>query len=232
MSGLALSYSGVAVRYVPEGAEILSDVSFALAPGERAALLGLNGTGKTTLLLATAGLLPHSGEIRVGEHVLGPRTLDGVRAELGYLFNLPEDQLLFPRVVDDVAFALLRRGVSRTEAADRARAALARLGAEPLAEQPVHRLSHGQKQRVALAGALVTEPSLLLLDEPWSGLDPPAKRRLCALLEQIPAALLVATHDLDLASRLCSRFVLLDEGRVALDATEIGPVRERWEAVG
>jgi len=225
----ALELGDVTVRYHHEDRPILAGVSFALAPGERAALLGLNGSGKTTLLSAVAGLVAHEGEIRVAGDRLDHRTAGRIRDGLGFLFNVPEDQLLFPRVLDDAAFGLVRRGLPPVAALERARRALGVLGVEALAEAPLHHLSHGQKQRVALAGTLVTEPALLLLDEPTAGLDPPGKRALSALLGRLDAAVLLATHDLEFAAGLCTRFLLLEAGRIALDAQDLSELRRRWD---
>jgi cobalt/nickel transport system ATP-binding protein len=224
----ALSYRGVTVRYGPEREPALVRVSLDVADGERVALLGLNGSGKTTLLLTAGGLLPHEGTVEIGGLPLGSDTLAEVRRRVGFLFNVPEDQLLFPRVLDDVAFGLIRQAVSPAVAAAEARRALAEMGVEGLAEASLHQLSHGEKQRVALAGALVTRPALLLLDEPSAGVDPPGRTSLAALLSGLEAAVLVATHDLEFAARVCSRFVLLDRGRVLVDGPDLDDVCRRW----
>lgn len=221
MSAKAISFRGVSVRYEPDDPPALVEIAFDVAAGERVALLGLNGSGKTTLLMAAVGLAPHEGAIAVDGLVVERRTLSRVRDRVGFLFNVPEDQLLFPKVEDDVAFGLLRRGASPEEARDGARRALGSLGVGHLAGAPLHHLSHGQKQRVALAGALVGEPPLLLLDEPSAGLDPPGSRALARLLSERAAAMLVATHDLDFARRLCERFVVLDAGRVVYDGADL-----------
>jgi cobalt/nickel transport system ATP-binding protein len=228
MSHPTLLFHEVTVRYEPEDPPTLATVSFAMEPGERVALVGLNGSGKTTLLAAAVGLVPHEGEIQVAGERLTRQSLAGIRDRIGFLFNVPEDQLLFPRVSDDVAFGLLRRGVPAAEAAVRARRALGALGVEHLADSPVHHLSHGQKQRVALAGALAAEPSLLLLDEPSAGLDPPGKRALAAVLGGLEAAMVIATHDLDFAARLCTRFLMLDQGRIVFDGRDTDEVKRRW----
>jgi cobalt/nickel transport system ATP-binding protein len=228
MTDPVLVLSDVTVRHQPGAEPALRSVSLALAPGERVALPGLNGSGKTTLLSATVGLVPHEGEISVCGLRVEPRSLAELRGHVGFLFNVPEDQLLFPKVVDDVAFGLLRRGVSRAEAKSQALVALEALGAAELGEAALHRLSHGQKQRVALAGALVTRPPLLLLDEPSAGLDPPGKQTLAAHLRQLPAAMLVATHDLAFARRVCQRYLLLERGRVAREGADLAEIARRW----
>jgi len=229
VTGPALSFDRVAVRYEAHAAPTLEEVSLSIAPHERVALVGLNGSGKTTLLMAAAGLVPYKGQIRVLGTVVSRQTLQEVRRSMGFLFNVPEDQLLFPKVLDDVAFGLVRKGTPPQEAGRKARGVLDALGVGAQADAPLHHLSHGQKQRVALAGALVTEPPLLLLDEPTAALDPPGKRGLARLLASLDAAMLVATHDLEFAESLCSRFVMVEQGKVAYDGPNAARVSERWE---
>lgn len=228
MSDAALDFRGVSVRYEPGASPTLEGISFSVAEGERVALVGLNGSGKTTLLMSAVGLVPHEGDIHLGGEKLSLRTLARLRQGVGFLFNVPEDQLLFPKVIEDVAFGAFRRGLDAREATARASGALASLGVAELAESIVHQLSHGQKQRVALAGALVTQPRLLLLDEPSAGLDPPGKRGLATVLGGLQAAMVIATHDLDFAARLCARFLMLDEGRLVFDAATADEVARRW----
>jgi cobalt/nickel transport system ATP-binding protein len=229
MTPPALVLRKVTIRYEAGGPAIINDASFSVQAGERIALVGLNGSGKTTLLMAVVGLAPHDGEIEICGIPLSRRTLTAVRERIGFLFNVPDDQLLFPKVIDDVAFGLLRRGRLSTEAASRALATLHSLGVGHLAEASLHHLSHGQKQRVALAGALVCEPPLLLLDEPSAALDPPGKRSLARLLEGQEAAMVVATHDLEFAARLCTRFIMLEEGSVVLNSADAKEVLYRWQ---
>jgi cobalt/nickel transport system ATP-binding protein len=181
------------------------------------------------LLKSAVGLVPHEGEIRVADMVLKGQTLPKIRERIGFLFNVPEDQLLFPRVIDDVAFALVRQGWAKDKASAKAAEVLQSLGIGHLAESAVHHLSHGQKQRVALAGALVAQPSLLLLDEPSAGLDPPGKTALALLLAGLDAAMLIATHDFAFATRLCTRFIMLEHGRVAFDGGEASDVLCTWK---
>lgn len=224
----ALICRDIIVRHEPEMPPVISGASFSIEDGERVALVGLNGSGKTTLLMALAGLVDHEGEITVCGEVLSRRSASSVRRKIGFLFNVPEDQLLFPRVVEDVAFGLIRSGTGTEEARERAREMLGRLGMESLHPLPLHHLSHGQKQRVALAGALVTGPPLLLLDEPSAGLDPPGRLELARILEANGSAQLIATHDLDFAERICTRTLLLEEGTIAPGASTIAQVRNRW----
>jgi cobalt/nickel transport system ATP-binding protein len=217
MRTAALELRHVTVSRDPAGPPVLRDLTVSVAAGERVALVGLNGSGKTTLLLSVVGLVPHEGELIVDGFRVSPASLATVRARIGFVFSAPEDQLLFPRVLDDIGFGLTRRGVAAAEATARATAAAGALGIGHLVDADVHRLSHGQRQRVALAGALVTGPSLLLLDEPSAALDPPGRAALAHLLRSQPAAVLVATHDLEFASRFCGRMLVLEGGRITWD---------------
>lgn len=206
----------------------LSKISFSLDPGEKVALLGLNGTGKTTLLSAIVGLIGFEGEVSICKEALNQKSAARLRRNVGFLFNVPEDQLLFPTVKEDVAFGLLQAGVAPTEAALRTEAVLDRLGLRHLLDSPLHHLSHGQKQRVALAGAIITNPPLLLLDEPSAGLDPPGKIILADILLNLESSQLIATHDLEFADRTCTRIILLDQGTIVDETMSIDDVRMRW----
>ncbi len=216
----ALVIRNLRVTYRAGEPEVLRGIALTLNPGERCALLGLNGSGKTTLLRAVAGLLPFSGVIEVCGLTLRRETARAVRDLLGFLFGTPDDQLLFPQVLADVAFALERSGRTREDAHATARRTLEALGIEACAERAPHTLSQGQRQRVALAGALIAQPPLLLLDEPTASLDPVGRDDLAQVLAHQPAALLLATHDLAFARQIAHRFVVLETGEVADDTDD------------
>jgi cobalt/nickel transport system ATP-binding protein len=224
----ALLFENVTVRYERDAAPALAGVTLSLAAGERAALVGLNGSGKTTLLMAAVGLVGYEGAIRVCGTRVARSTLAEVRERAGFLFHAPEDQLLFPEALEDAAFGLLRRGATRAQAYRKAGLLLDELGVGRLARKPLARLSHGEKQRVALAGVLALRPPLLLLDEPSAGLDPPGRRALAHILDRLEAAMLVATHDLEFAGLLCRRFIALDGGRIAYDGPDAAAVKRLW----
>jgi len=230
VTGEVLACRNLSVSWEPGRPPTLDGIALSLAAGERVALVGLNGSGKTTLLMALVGLVPHRGEIVICGDRLSRRSAPRLRRRVGFLFNVPEDQLLFPTVIEDVAFGLVRDGVAAPAAAERALEALRQLGVAHLAEEPVHHLSHGQKQRVALAGALATEPPLLLLDEPTAGLDPPGRVALAELLAGLASAQLIATHDLELVEHLCSRVLLLAGGGLRDDGLDLATVRRLWSS--
>lgn len=204
-----LAFKNVTIRYPQSSQDTVNNVSFHVHPDERVALFGLNGSGKTTLLLAAVGMVPFTGYISADGVAVEKRSLQKARDRIGFLFNVPEDQILFPRVIDDVSYGLVRKGISPLSAREQAMAVLNSLGVASLAQSSPFQLSHGQRQRVALAGALVTNPAVLLLDEPTSGLDPLGKISLAKLLRDLSSSILIATHDVEFASRTCSRFLVL-----------------------
>jgi cobalt/nickel transport system ATP-binding protein len=210
----------------PDGTEALNRVSFRLEHGEAVGLVGANGAGKSTMLLALAGLvLPSGGTVNVGGTILAKNTVGEIRKRMGFVFQDPEDQLFMPTVFDDVAFGPLNQGLSAPEVSSRVRESLESVGAAHLSERPTYRLSGGEKRAVAIATVLSMLPDILVMDEPSSGLDPKGRRLLIELLKKFTHTRLVATHDLDLVMEACSRTIVLHEGKVAAD----GPSRKIFE---
>ena len=136
------------------------------------------------------------------------------------MFQDPDDQLFCPTVQEDVAFGPQQLGLTEAEVAARVDKALAQVGLAGFGHRATHHLSHGEKRRLCLAGVLACEPAILILDEPTSDLDPRGRREFKALLRQIPATKLIATHDLELVVELCPRAIVLDRGAVVAD----GPI--------
>mgnify|MGYP005836513081 CR=1 FL=1 len=199
---------------------VLEDINFQVHAGECVAIVGPNGAGKTTLFLRLAGLLPgKGGQANVcGWDPADSRQRAQLPRVLGMVFQNPEDQLFAPSVLEDVAFGPLNLGLSPNETQERALAALAAVGFPPdKVHVPPLQLSGGDKRRAALAGVLAMQPKVWLLDEPTAFLDPLGRRELLALLRTLPAARLIATHDLDFVLELCSRVLLLDGGRLIAD---------------
>ncbi|EEX49144.1 MULTISPECIES: energy-coupling factor ABC transporter ATP-binding protein [Jonquetella] len=217
----------------PDGTQALRGLSFSLDQGDRLAVVGANGCGKSTMLAHLSGcLVPPPGTLYLHDQEITEKNLKDLRRAAGLIFQDPDDQLFMPTVLEDVGFGLIARQVPREEADRLSLEALKKLSAESLANRPPHRLSGGEKRAVALAGILVMEPELLLLDEPSTALDPRARRRVINLLSQLKRPFILTTHDLDMALDLCNRVAVLSAGQVvAMGGPEIlqdGPALERW----
>jgi cobalt/nickel transport system ATP-binding protein len=207
----------------PDGTEALRGVCLAASHGESIALVGANGAGKSTLLQHLVGLHhPQAGTVGIGEVPVTHETLADVRKSVGMVFQDPDDQLFMPTVAEDVAFGPVNLGLPAEVVEERVSTALSTVGASALRDRPPYRLSGGEKRAVAIATVLAMNPSVLVMDEPSSNLDPKARRRLIGLLATFRHTKLIATHDLELALELCERTVVMREGRVAAD----GPTRE------
>jgi cobalt/nickel transport system ATP-binding protein len=201
-------------RY-PNGVSGLAGVDLHVAHGERIAVLGPNGAGKTTLMLHLNALLRGTGALEVAGLRVGEHDVRDLRARVGLVFQDPDDQLFMPTVREDVAFGPLNLGALDVEA--RVAEALRAVRMEEHAARAPHQLSLGQRRRVAIATVLAMRPSLLVLDEPSASLDPRTRRELIETLEAVERTMLIVTHDLPLAARLCERSVLLSAGRVVAD---------------
>jgi len=212
-----LTVTDLTVEYT-DGTRAIDAVRFSIAPGENVALIGANGAGKTSLLLALVGVLPTtSGEIRVSETLLTRKTLRQIRAQMGLVFQNPDDQLFMPNIFEDIAFGPRSFGCEEAKITERVNAVLSRLSIEHLAQRSPLKLSAGEKRLAAIATVLVMEPEFLLFDEPTAFLDPRARRTLSALLLDLPQSMLIATHDLAFAEEMCSRVLLLQNGKLIAD---------------
>jgi biotin transport system ATP-binding protein len=216
-----IQIEGVSHRYGDR--EVLSDIDLSLAE-DRIGLIGANGSGKSTLARLLNGLVvPSVGRVLV-DGVDTARDGAAVRRKVAFVFSDPDAQIVMPTVAEDVAFSLRRHGLGKIEVAKRVRDILARFGLGDHADHPAHLLSSGQKQLLALASVLVTEPEVLVCDEPTTLLDLRNSRDVAALLGGLPQRVFLVTHDLDLL-RGWPRVLVIDQGRVVAD----GPAAQSIE---
>ncbi len=204
---------GVSHRYGDR--VVVADVDVRLTE-QRVGVVGANGSGKSTFARMLNGLvLPTTGRVSVDG--LDTRS-DGreVRRRVGFCFTDPDAQIVMPTVAEDVAFGLRRRGLSKDEARSRVEVALASYGLAGHADHPAHLLSGGQKQMLALASVLVTEPAVLVMDEPTTLLDLRNAQKVSRVVAGLPQQVLLVTHHLDLLDGF-DRVLVFDEGRVVLD---------------
>jgi len=210
------------------GQPVLREVSFAWMPGRRVTILGANGAGKSTLLHLMNGThRPEAGSLRLDGRPFGygRSELNALRRSVALVVQNPDDQVLAPIAIEDVAIGALGLGLPHDEARERAMAALDAVGLGGAADLPVDELSFGQRKLLALAGAIVVSPRVLLLDEPTASLDSAGVTRLAAVLNELArsgAAVVITTHDTDFAWEWADEVLLLARGTVIA----AGPTRQ------
>jgi cobalt/nickel transport system ATP-binding protein len=188
-------------------------LDFIVNQGERVSILGSNGCGKTTLLKHLLGVLvPKDGSVKV--FGLDPgKEYSRIRQRIGVVMQDVDEQILGPTVYDDILFSPLNYGMERTEAEKRVKEVIERLNIESIQKKIVHYLSGGEKKKVALAGALVMEPELIILDEPFTGLDPLSRRDLIQTLNELNkekgTTLIMTLHEVDLVSEVADILYLM-----------------------
>lgn len=206
----------------PDGTVALKGISFSVEQGSAVALVGANGAGKSTLLHHLNGYLTTScGEVCIGATPVTRKNAKEIRRTVGMVFQDSDDQLFMPTVFDDVAFGPLNAGLPPEQIDQRVGFALERVGVSHLRDRPPYRLSSGEKRSVSIATVLAMEPDILVMDEPSSNLDPRARRRLIELLKSFEQTRIIATHDLELAVEVCSRVIVLDEGKIVADGSTL-----------
>ena len=204
--------------------EALSPLSVTLREGERVAVLGSNGAGKSTFFLLANGVLrPHSGTIRLDGEPIGRRSRDllRLRRAVGLVFQDPDVQFLAGTVEEEISFGPMNLGLPPDEIRRRVDAAIECLGLDGYRERGPQELSGGEKGRVAIADVLAMEPRFLLLDEPASSLDPAGRALLeqtLGVLHEKGMALAVATHDVDFAWRWADRALVFHQARLERDS--------------
>ena len=218
----SIRVEGLWHRYA-NGVEALKDVSLQVHPGEFLAIMGRNGSGKSTLLKHLVGLLqPAQGKVKVlGQDVSGAST-EELTVDIAYTPQNPDRLLFAETVADELAFSRRARNLPDDPKADHA--LLERLGIADLVDKHPRDLSVGQRQRVALAAVLITNPPLILLDEPTRGLDYVQKHKLAELLQELRDSgktVIMATHDVELVAATADRVALMAQGQIVVD----GPAR-------
>jgi ABC-2 type transport system ATP-binding protein len=202
------------------GRKVVDDVSFTLRAGEIVAFLGPNGAGKTTTMRMLAGILePNSGSVSVGAYDMWTQRIAAQRA-IGYL---PEGAPLYGEmtVLSYLGFMCETRAIAKKQRADVITTAVTRTSLEEVLQRPIDTLSKGFRRRVALAGAILHDPPILILDEPTDGLDPNQKRSARALIKSLSPerVILISTHVLEEVSAVANRAIVITRGQIVADET-------------
>jgi biotin transport system ATP-binding protein len=209
---------------------VLRSVSVTLTE-RRIAVIGANGSGKSTFARLLNGLVvPQRGEVSV--HGLSTRSeAAAVRRTVGFVFTDPDAQIVMPTVAEDVAFGLRRSKLDNQETRRKVFAALSDIGLEIFVDHPAHLLSSGQKQLLALCSVLVTEPRVLVCDEPTTLLDRRNTRRVMEILDGLPQQVILVTHDLESVADY-DRVLVFDEGSLVADGSPRAAVDHYRSLVG
>lgn len=203
------------VSYAPEGKQVLSEVTFR-AEERRIGIVGRNGSGKTSLARVMAGLVPATaGEVRI-DGVDVARDRKAALGRIGILFQNPDHQIIFPTVQEEIAFGLTQMGQDRAEVARGVTEVLERFDKTHWARAAIHQLSQGQRQLVCLMSVLAMAPKVIILDEPFAGLDIPTTRQLERVLDSLHVTLVHITHMPEMV-RSYDRVIWLDGGRLHRD---------------
>lgn len=223
-------------KYPGHGMEVLRDLTIRIPARKRTALCGRNGAGKSTLFMHMNGILrPDGGTVKWKGKPISYRNQDvrQLRRQIGLVFQDPEQQLILNTPYEDVTYGLRNALLPEEQIRLRAHRMLEALDLAHLADVPMHRLSLGQKKRVALAGVMALEPDLLLLDEPTAYLDPASEQRLLDELTRIHedrVTTVMATHDMNVAYAWADWICVLHQGRCVLEGTPM-QVFEKTEEI-
>ncbi len=198
--------------------KILKNINLSVDKGKKVFILGGNGEGKTTLLQHLNGLLrSEKGNIKIQGEYLKKDKIDEIRKEVGFLFQNPDNQIIAPIVSQDVGIGPCNLNLSEEEVRKRTEHSLKKVGIFDLKDRKTHDLSIGERKKVAIAGVLALKPSILVLDEPASSLDPKSSKEFMDLIEKLcndGKTIIAATHKIDLAYETADRVVLMKEGEI------------------
>lgn len=224
------------VTFAYDAAPVLDGITLRIPPGQRIALLGANGSGKSTLMRLFGALsFPAKGSVRFQGAPLNEESLRSdadafaFRRRVGMVFQNPDVQLFNPTVFDELAFGPLQLGWPDARIRERVEATLEQFGIAHLRDRSPHRLSGGEKKRVCLASVLISDPEVLLLDEPTAALDPNGQNVMIDLLHRTAndtRTVLIATHDLGVVEDLADFCVVLQSGRVVAEGRASDIVRD------
>ncbi|GAB4306026.1 MAG: ATP-binding cassette domain-containing protein [Methanobacteriaceae archaeon] len=210
----------------PDGTTALRNINMEILEGERVAIIGPNGAGKSTLFSHFNGILePSSGIIKIEGRSISYNKdhLMKIRQKVGMVFQNPDDQLFSPTVEEDVAFGPMNLGLSDEEVEKRVKYSLLKVGMEGYQKKAPHRLSGGQKKRVAIAGILAMKPEIMVLDEPTTGQDPKGVEQIMEILYELNKnnnmSIIISSHDVEIVTEFANKIFVLNHGRIIKQGT-------------
>lgn len=219
-NALQLETRGLVYAY-QRGKNALDGVDFGVSQGEKVAIMGANGSGKSTFFLNINGVLtPEQGEVLLNGRKIKKKNLNELRRKVGIVFQDADNQIIASTVLGEVSFGPMNLKLPREEVVRRVEQALSYMDITGLKDRPPHYLSGGEKKRVSIADIIAMEPEIIIFDEPAAALDPASGEMLLEVLEKLSAegkTLLLSTHDVDFAYAWAERVVVFSEGRILAD---------------
>lgn len=221
----ALEFQGVYYTYPGQTYPSLDNCTVKLPRHQRIALIGRNGSGKSTFFQHCNGLLqPQQGTVYIdGEQIAyGRSALKKIRQRVGIVFQQADDQLFSTNIAQDISFGPLNLGLPEDIVRQRVADAAAQCGLTQLLQRPIHAISGGEKARVALAGVLAMKPAILLVDEPTSNLDPRMRQQIFTIFDELhrrATTIIVATHEYEIARYWADLVVVMEAGKVVATGT-------------
>ncbi|MCF8126963.1 MAG: energy-coupling factor ABC transporter ATP-binding protein [Deltaproteobacteria bacterium] len=220
--GPVLNCRNVSFTYGSLLGNAVKDINFSIYKQDIVVVCGPNGSGKSTLLKLFAGILaPEAGEIVLSSKKLNKKNRRDAFRYMGILFQDPNDQLFCTHVREDIAYGPTNLGLDADEVNRLVETAMEQVEVQHLQNRPIHRLSHGEMKRVGLAGLIAMRPPLILLDEPFAGLDPASTDHLLHLIRHLNGhhryTFVIVTHNINIASLIAKRLIVLVDGQIIAD---------------
>lgn len=219
MSKKVIEVANVDYKY-PDGYIAIKDVSFYVREGEKLGIIGANGAGKSTILkLLTGILIAEKGKILINDILLNKKNLKEIRKKVGFVFQECDNQLFMNTVYDDIAFGL--RSSKRDEENINLKIdnILVKFQIERLRNKQIYKLSGGEKKVVAIAGVIVMNPEIILMDEVTASLDPRSRRTVINLIRDLKETIVIASHDLDMILDVCDRVLVFSNGEIVKEGS-------------
>ncbi|MDV4151830.1 ABC transporter ATP-binding protein [Clostridium sp. AL.422] len=214
MSKRVIEVGNIYYKY-PDGYRAIKDVSFDVSDGEKLGIIGSNGAGKSTMLKLLTGIITaESGKISVNDILINKKNLKEVRKKIGFVFQESDNQLFMNTVYDDIAFGLRSSKKDEDNINFKIGRILEEFQIEGLRNKQIYKLSGGEKKVVAIAGIMVMNPEIILMDEVTAYLDPKSRRRVINLIKHLKETIIIASHDLDMILDVCDRVLVFSNGEI------------------
>jgi cobalt/nickel transport system ATP-binding protein len=212
------------ISYIyPDGTTGFRDVSLKIGEGERVAIIGANGSGKSSLLMVLSGLLkPKTGYVRIYGIEPNKKNVETIRRMVGVVFQDPDDFLFNPTVRDELMYAPLQLSWSTEEIEKAVKEYSEIFNLHEILHKPPFRLSGGEKKKVEIASVMIAKPKILFLDEPTANIDGKAKRKIMELLNDFNGTLVLTSHELEVARKLCGKAIVMSMDRKIMAEGDIG----------